>query len=160
MTEGRFIPFFIIKGTAFRQSPSLSPQWWKDRLFRQAAETWEQVSFLFALGSEDQRDNKPADDCRRDACRGRGQAAGKDADQPAFIEGVADTSAEHRAETGQRNGRAGACPVDQRLIDADAAEDNACYHISDQNPRGRQLGVIDQHLPDGAEGAADQERFA
>lgn len=114
-------------------------------------QAYQSISLLFLfLGFEYQRNDYAKENGRADAgCRG-GEAAGKYAEKPVAFDCLFNTLGKRIAEARQRNSRPCACPVDQRLIQPNRTENYTGDNIRRQYPCGRELGFVDQKLPDGA----------
>ena len=83
----------------------------------------------FASRAEDQGDDHSENDRRRQSGRGGRDTARKDPDPARIVNGLSDAPSQKRTETGQRDGRARPGQLDQRLINADPAEDYSRDHI-------------------------------
>lgn len=114
-------------------------------------QAYRSISLLFLfLGFEYQCNKDAEEHGGADAgCRG-GEAAGKYAEKPVAFDCLLNTLGKCVAEARQRNGRTGACPVDQRLIQPNRTEDDTGDNIRRQYPCGREFGFVDQKLADGA----------
>lgn len=114
-------------------------------------QAYQLISLLFLFfWFENQRNDYAEENGGADAgCRG-GEAAGEYAEKSIAFDCLLNTLGKCVAEARQRNGRTGACPVDQRLIQPNRTENYTGDNIRRQYPCGRELGFVDQKLPDGA----------
>ena len=117
------------------------------------------MSWSFILWLKNQSGEPSKKDRRADtACCGS-QTAGKDAQETFFLHTLLNPFGKKIAKAGQRNGRTRAREVDELLIHADRAEDNADDNIGNQDPRRCQLRLVDQDLSDPAKQTANQKSF-
>ena len=71
------------------------------------------------------------------------------------VQRLLDAGGQRIAEAGQRYAGAGAGKIDQWFIPSESGQDDAGDHISHQNPRRGQFGIVNQQLSNYAECAAD-----
>ena len=114
-------------------------------------QAYQSISLLFLFFWFENQSNKDAEENGgADAgCRG-GEAACEYAEKPVAFDCLLNALGKRIAEARQRNGRPCACPVDQRLIQPNRTENDTGDNIRRQYPCGRELGFVDQKLPDGA----------
>lgn len=114
-------------------------------------QAYQLISLLFFLFGFENQSNKDAEENGgADAgCRG-GEAACEYAEKSIAFDCLLNTLGKRIAEARQRNSRPCACPVDQRLIQPNRTENDTGDNIRRQYPCGRELGFVDQKLPDGA----------
>lgn len=114
-------------------------------------QAYQLISLLFFLfGFEYQRNEDAEEHGSADTgCRG-GEAAGEYAEKPVIFDCLLNALGKRVSEARQRNGRTGTRPVNERLIKPYRTEDDTGDDIRRQYPCGRELGFVDQKLPDGA----------
>ena len=111
----------------------------------------------FWLRLEEKGDEIAEEHRRRDASRRRGHAARESAQEALLLHRLGDSLGQEIAETGEGDGGPRAAPLHQGLIEAQSSQDHAHDHIEHQDLGGGQLGLVDEHLSDKAEGPAAQE---
>ena len=78
------------------------------------------------------------------------QSAGQCTQQPVLCHGFFHAFCQCISKTGQRNGGAGAAPIDKRLVKAKRTQNDTGYYIQNQNSGRCQFGFVDQNLTDDA----------
>ena len=113
--------------------------------------------FIPGLGK--QGGKKAKEHRRGDAAGSSLQPTGENAQQPLFVHGLPDTFGQGAAKACQRHGGSCTAPLNQRLVEPKTAQNNASYHIENQNSGRGELRFVDQNLTDQAQCAAQKKCF-